>query len=252
MKNSKGTAIPAGENPPQNYLLLAATSVRDIYETSLLLQRFGYSVCAAQSGTQAIDMISLSRPSLVITDLSLPDMTGLELLRRISSDASNFPLIVLVPDGNQCVEARNFELGGAIPFLVKPVAAESLYRAVQAAIEPTPRSTIRIRTSLPVVVNNTLLDCSRGECATHLSSQGMYVRMRKPHRPNGRLKITVNIGDRAVTAEAAVLYTRKFRDGLSADPGMAVKFTDIKPEDQALIASYIHREITRGVRTTES
>ena len=244
MMNSQGTK---GESAKQSYLLVVATDTRDIYDTSILLQRFGYFVCAAQSGKQALDMVSLSRPSLVITDLSLPDMSGLDLLRKLSSDARSLPLIVLMPAANEHVEAHTVELGGALPFLVRPLAAEDLYRAVQAAIEPTPRSSLRIRTSLPVAVNNTALDPGRGECATNLSAQGLFVRMRKPYRLNDRLTVSVDIGDRTVTADAAVLYTR----GLPTDSGMAVKFTAIKPEDQAFLAAYIRGEVTRGLRTAE-
>lgn len=244
MKRGQGKALPTGDSPQKSYILVVATASRELNEHSLMLQRFGYRVGTAQTGAQALDMAALSRPSLVIADRILPDMDCLDLLRKLSSDARSLPMIVILPAEEECMEACNFELGGALPALTKPVPAEDLYRAVQAAIEPTPRATIRIRTSLPVKVNNTLLDCSRGECAIDLSAQGMYVRMLKPYRPNRRLTVTVNIGSRAVTADASVLYTRAFGDGPSSSPGMAVKFTDIKPDDQAFLASYIRGEVT--------
>ena len=245
MKRRQGKAIPVGDSPHKSHILVVSSVVRELCDHSLMLQRFGYRVCAAQTGAQALELAALSRPSLVIADRTLPDMDCLDLLRKLSSDARSISMIVILPVAAECVEACNFELGGALPALTKPVAAEDLYRTVQAAIEPTPRATIRIRTSLPVKVNNTLLDCNRGECAIDLSAQGMYVRMLKPFRPNRNLKVTVNIGSRAVTAGASVLYTRAFGDGPSASPGMAVKFTAIEPDDQAFLASYIRGEVTK-------
>ncbi len=251
MNRKQNRPPAAGSCRTAEYLLLVATSPRDLFEMSLLLQRFGYSVCSAQSGAQALEMAALGRPALVISDLTLPDMSGLELLRKLSTGARSLPLIVTVPPSEEHVEERRFELGGAIPFLVKPLSAESLFRAVQAAIEPTPRSAIRISTRLPVRVNNTLLDAKRGEYATRLSAQGMYVRMRKPFRPNDRLTVTMHIGGRDVTADAAVLYTSTRSDELTGDPGMAVKFTSLRPDDQAFLADYIKGEVTRGLRRAE-
>lgn len=252
MRDDRDAAAAARETPRQDYLLVVTTDLRDIYDISLLLQRFGYRVCSAQSGAQAMEMAALSLPSLVITDLALSDMSGLDLLRKIAIHARSLPFIVMSPAENEHVEERRLELGGSVPVLAKPVSAEELYRAVQAAIESTPRSSLRIRTSLPVSVNSTLLDSRRGECATNLSARGLYVRMRKPYRLNDRLTVTVNIGSRAVTAAAAVLYSRRQDEGLAGEPGMAVKFTTITSEDQAFIASFIRSEVTKGLRSSRT
>ncbi len=232
---------------PRRYILVVTGSSDDLFSISMLLQRFEYPVCTAQTAKQALDIIAVALPALVITDLVLPDMSGLEMLRNVKGDVRTLPILLLLPGTDEHVEKRMVEIGGSVPCLSKPVHTEDLYRAVQAVIECTPRAHVRISTELPVSVNKELLDVARGEYIMNISENGVFVRMLKPSRRDDRVTIEMNINGHAVQVDAVVLHSRRSGEGPFRDPGMAVRFTEIAPGDREVIRKFIHDEVTRGI-----
>ena len=242
-----GMNMPGPFTRKSRYILVVEGNTNELFTTAMLLHRFSYPVCTARNARQALDMVSVARPSLMVTDLSLPGMNGLDLLRVLGSSDRTFsiPVILLMPPagaGDQPV----MEIGGA-NCLQKPVQVEELYRAVQSVMEPTPRTNIRVQTTLPVTVDRTPLDPARGECATHLSAQGMYIRTFKYHRRGEQIAVQMDITGRTIHADATVLYTRRFDDGPNQEPGMAVKFTRITGEDREFLRNYVRAEMTKGI-----
>ncbi len=232
---------------PHHYILVVTASSDDLFSISMLLQRFAYPVCTAQTAKQALDIIAVALPALVITDLVLPDMSGLEMLRNVKGDVRTLPILLLLPEPDACVEQRLVEIGGSVPCLAKPVHTEDLYRAVQAVIEATPRAYLRIPTTLPVTVNKVRLDAAKGEYIMNISENGVFVRMLKPPRRIERVSIELNINGRTINADAVVLHSHRSGEGTIRDPGMAVRFTAIAPEDREVIRKFIHDEVTRGI-----
>jgi CheY-like chemotaxis protein len=250
MTEQSGEHAPAPFTRRSRYILVVENSTNDLFFTAMLLNRFSYPVCTARNARQALDMVSVAMPALVVTDVALPGMDGLELLRVLGSNPHTFsvPVVLLFPPEGVGFEKADVEIGG-YSIVQKPVAVEDLYRAVQAAMEPTPRANIRVSTVLPVVVNKVMLDPARGECVTRLSSQGMYIRTFKYHRSDERLSLQLTIDDRAIKADAQILYTRRQDESPFAEPGMAVKFTRITAEDREAINQYVRQEVTRGIVT---
>lgn len=239
---------PAERNRKVRYILIVESKTTDLFYDSMLLQRFEYRVCTVNSAGQAIELASMALPALVIADLYLPGMSGVDLIRLLRQDPRTFslPVILLTPSGDQSGE-RRCRAAGAIACLIKPVQAEELYRTVQAAIEATPRSSIRIRTKLSVSVNNVPLDCIEGECASILSEHGVYVRTLGPYPRDDRLALEMNINGRVVLADAVVLHSHRPGEGPFMEPGMGLKFIRIAPEDQEFIRQFIREEVSRGI-----
>jgi CheY-like chemotaxis protein len=239
---------PAERNRKVRYLLIVESKTTDLFYDSMLLQRFAYRVCTVNSAGQAIELASVALPALVIADLYLPGMSGVDLIRLLRQDprTSSLPVILFTPAGDQSAE-RRCHAAGAVACLSKPVQAEELYRTVQAAIEATPRSSIRIPTRLSVSVNNVPLDCIEGECASVLSEHGMYVRTQSPHPRNDRLALEININGRVVFADAAVLHCHHPGEGPFTEPGMGLKFIRMEPEDQEFLRQFIREEVSRGL-----
>ncbi len=231
----------------KRYLLVVDSKTTDLFTCAMLLQRFGYRVCTANTSVQALDMVSVAIPALVIANLYLPVMSGVDLNSLLKQDprTASVPMIFLRPTGDEAAERRCLAL--KITALPKPVQVEDLYRAVQAAIETTPRSNIRIETRLTVSVNNVPLDCIEGECASVLSEHGMYVRTREPHDRNEHVTVEMNINGRVIPAEATVLYSHRYGDGPFSEPGMGLKFLRMAPEDHAFIREFIREDVMREV-----
>lgn len=244
--------MPDAVNPAftrdSRYILLVDSKNSDLFTCSMLLQRFEYRVCTSTTAGQALEMASVAVPSLVIADLALPGMSGLDLFSLLKQDprTAAVPVIFLGERTDHTAEERCRD-AGASACLAKPVEAESLFRAVQAAIESHPRVNIRIPTKLSVSVNNMPLDSIEGECASVLSEHGVYVRMRNPYQRNEQLAVELRINGRTIPAEATVLYSHRFDDGPFREPGMGLKFVNIAQNDREFIKEFIRGEITRGI-----
>jgi len=210
---------------------------------TMLLQRFEYRVCTARDAEQALALAAGEAPSLVITELDLPQMNGLDLLHQLRQEprTAAIPVIAVTGSGDHGTEARCLR-AGFVAFLGKPLGAEDLYRTVQATIEPAMRSSLRVHARMPVTVNNVPLDCVEGECASVISEHGMYIRTMKPHPPKSQLAVQIALKGRTISADAVVLYSHRFGEGPFGEPGMGLKFARIEPQDQEYIRLFIRNE----------
>jgi CheY-like chemotaxis protein len=230
------------------YLLTVDSDINELYYTTLLLQRFSYNSCTATAGVDALVMAIAAVPSLIIAELNLTDMPGLELIRRLKQDLRTAAVPVIVKTMGPTPELElQCRRAGVVAFVHSPVLAEELYRVVQTAIEPTPRTNIRIHTELPVIMNGKPLECAEGECASELSEHGMYVRTRQSCPSNTPVPVRFTIRDRFISAEAQVLYCHLFGQGPFKEPGIGFKFVRIAPEDRAFIRTYIEEELMKGM-----
>lgn len=98
--------------------------------TTRILERGGHSVVATSDGEQALDAVRRTDPDVVITDVNMPRMTGLELCRAIRADPEARDLPVLVVSGSITPEDRDATAAGATGLLTKPYRAAELLAMV--------------------------------------------------------------------------------------------------------------------------
>jgi two-component system response regulator FixJ len=103
---------------------------------AFLLSTAGTPVRVYESATSFLDALPSLQRGCLITDVRMPDMTGIELLQRLKSKSIELPVIVITGHGDipLAVEAMK---SGAIDFIEKPFAEESILKAVRAAEERT-------------------------------------------------------------------------------------------------------------------
>jgi hypothetical protein len=129
----------------------------------------------------------------------------------------------------------------------RPVPAEELYRAVQQAVEATPRQNLRIPLKLPVFLNNRPLDCPEQGCDAVLSAKGMFVQTGRPRRENERVIVRFPLGQRPVSADAIVLDSGGSGSAPGRETGMRLAFVRISADDESYIRRFIQDEVTQGL-----
>jgi DNA-binding NtrC family response regulator len=100
----------------------------------------GYHVFLAEDGAQAIAVLRTEPCHLVLTDLVMPGMSGLELLKEIRQQDHNLPVVFLSAFGDRTTFAKATELG-AVDFVTKPFRAGSLLGLIQRTIDSQSTST---------------------------------------------------------------------------------------------------------------
>ncbi len=93
----------------------------------------GYEVSLAEDGTQAITVLRTQPCHLVLTDLVMPGMNGLELFGEIRQQDQNLPVVFLSAFGDRATFAKATELG-AVDFVTKPFRAGSLLGLIQRTL----------------------------------------------------------------------------------------------------------------------
>ncbi|HEX4491097.1 MAG TPA: response regulator transcription factor [Acidimicrobiia bacterium] len=98
----------------------------------LYLTREGYRVVQAASGAAALEAVDRSRPRLVVLDVGLPDIDGLEVCRRLRR-SSNIPVIFLTARDGEVDRILGLELG-ADDYITKPFSPAELVARVKAVL----------------------------------------------------------------------------------------------------------------------
>ncbi|MGM9661655.1 MAG: response regulator transcription factor [Oscillospiraceae bacterium] len=102
---------------------------------SAILSSSGYDAIIAHSGTEAISMISSHCPDLIVLDLGLPDMDGLEILKSVRS-WSSLPIVVVSARTHESDKVEALDLG-ADDYIAKPFGTSELLARIRAAIRHT-------------------------------------------------------------------------------------------------------------------
>jgi CheY-like chemotaxis protein/anti-sigma regulatory factor (Ser/Thr protein kinase) len=103
-----------------SFRILVVDDEKDVRDTlSEMIESLGYGVVVAENGVKALDRVRTERIDLVITDLSMPEMSGLDLIVEAKRISPNIPIAVISAYGN--VENTTYALTrGAFSFIAKP------------------------------------------------------------------------------------------------------------------------------------
>src|SRR5262245_56050546 len=119
--------------------VLIVEDERDIRDLILLhLQRDGYQVTTAGSGEDALLQVKQSPPDVVLLDLMLPGMSGLEVCRRLRQEptTASLPILMLTAKVDEVDRVVGLELG-ADDYVVKPFSPKELLARVRAVLRRT-------------------------------------------------------------------------------------------------------------------
>ena len=126
--------IECGESNsnPMNRILLIDDEPDIVRVLSMSLKADGYDVIPAHSGVEGIEIFEKEKPDIVLTDIKMPGMDGIEVLKRVKSIYPQSEVIIITGHGDidNTIEALQY---GASDFINKPVRDEALSIALKRA-----------------------------------------------------------------------------------------------------------------------
>jgi putative two-component system response regulator len=126
---------PPSETNNQKYTILVVDDEPFVLESvALLLERFGFNVVASGHSREALIKVQSNRFDAVLTDINMPEMSGIELLGQIRTFDQETPIILMTAyaELDTAIDAIK---NGAFDFIIKPFKSQYLVQCMEKAIE---------------------------------------------------------------------------------------------------------------------
>jgi signal transduction histidine kinase len=142
--------------------------IRDVLEIALIDS--GYRVLLAENGRQALELFRQARPPIVMTDIKMPIMDGLELLKQLKRDDPEIEVVMITGHGDMDLAIRSLKYE-ATDFITKPINVDALEIALKRVCEK-----ILMRQKLQEYTTNleNLLR-EKSQLQDHLSALGLMI-----------------------------------------------------------------------------
>jgi DNA-binding response OmpR family regulator len=140
------------------------------------LEREGYNVLTAVDGEQGLEVARTSRPDLVVLDIMLPKLDGLEVCRILRRE-SNVPILMLTAKGEEIDRVVGLELG-ADDYVTKPFSVRELMARVKAMLRRS-RMASEISPASPEVLRSGDLEVDRTGHSVHLGGLSIDLKPRE-------------------------------------------------------------------------
>src|ERR1700689_1460491 len=109
----------------------------------VLLEREGFRAILAANGKTGLDQAILGKPALILADLRLPDLSGVEVCKRLRTSGIQTPIIVLSAIGEEMDKVLLLEIG-ADDYVVKPFGTRELLARIRAVLRRGPGELERV------------------------------------------------------------------------------------------------------------
>ncbi len=123
--------------PSERVLIIEDSKQMLLFLADKALPALGYQPIVAESGRKGLRLVESEAPDVILLDLNLPDMSGIDVLRQLSAGESQVPVILMTAYGTEQVMLEAFRMG-VRDYLPKPLEFGELADAIKRALE-TPR-----------------------------------------------------------------------------------------------------------------
>jgi DNA-binding response OmpR family regulator len=187
------------------------------------LERDGYDTLEAADGVRARELIEHARPDLVVLDIMLPGIDGLELCRWIRS-SSELPVIMLTARGEEADRIVGLELG-ADDYITKPFSPRELAARVRTVLRrvagsPAPAETLRFGDVLLERSTREARIAGREVQLTAKEFDLIWFLASHPRRVFSRDQLMTSVWGytRAIDTGTVTVHIRRLRQKLETDP----------------------------------
>ena len=121
----------ARKNMSDEKKILIVDDDKDIVKiVTTMLEGRGWDVTAAYNGREALDMVNASRPDIILLDIMMPEMNGIEVLKRIKKMDSGVRIVMITAFGDVESYLDSMELG-AYEYINKPFETDELLDMIE-------------------------------------------------------------------------------------------------------------------------
>jgi len=229
--------------------ILIVDDEQDIVELiSYNLEKEGFSIIKAYDGISVFNVIAMKKPDLLILDLMLPGMNGLDICKKIRANpaTADLPIIMLTAKGDELDKIIGLEIG-ADDYITKPFSVKELVARVRTILR---RSQDKPKTALQEQFNYKGLAINYSSCTVKVDGKPvtlsptelklLFFFSRNPGRVYSRNQLLDQVwgDDTFITDRAVDVHIRRLRSQIEKDVenpryvltirGFGYKFTEIK------------------------
>jgi CheY-like chemotaxis protein len=214
-----------------------------------LMRRMGFGIIPAESGLEAMKLLRLKTPDLVLLDVNMPMVDGVKTLKHIKDTAPNVPVVMLSGIDDSATIAQCKELGCS-DYLPKPFNVRELHGMLQEWIyRPVGWKRKHLRVDITAHVNVLYNGMLYGLDSETISEGGIYVKKEVPLPVGSEVRVTLEARDgKVLILNGRVIYIRVFNNyDPDISPGMAIEFISMTEGDALELSEYVASIINEGV-----
>ena len=123
-------------NVPKKHTILVVDDEKANINVMIGLLKNDYRVLIAKSGEKALQVVSISKPDLILLDIMMPEMDGYEVCRRLKADEKNknIPVVFISAKSEENDETKGLKLG-AIDYITKPISPPIVLARIKIHLE---------------------------------------------------------------------------------------------------------------------
>lgn len=236
-------------------ILVADDNRSPVAYLSLLLRKMDCSrIVIAENGLAALRLLESWHPDVVILDINMPEMDGLETLRRMKKkkELSDIPVIMITSgkDGESFDACKSLGCEG---YLVKPVKINALHDIIKQCLTRSGRRRRRhLRTQFDGKVAVRHGRKTQELQAVTLSEGGIFLKTKEPLPVGSEVKVELTVeGGKSILLDGDVIYHMEMANESATPPGMAVKFKWMRKKDSERLSAFVTGLITGSGRDRE-
>ncbi len=208
------------------------------------LQRKHFDIFEARNGQEALEAIREHNPHLVLLDLHMPEMDGMEVIARMRAEGYLDIPVIIISNEQSMEKISELKEAGAGDYLTKPIDIDQLMLKVSGFLNETVRSDHRLPISIKLRYR-ALDELLHGE-SSDISTTGIFVKTKKELEVGNPVELFLYSAQEPdaepIRLMGEVVRTVEEEGG----KGAGLKFINLQPESVALLEQLLNSEKERG------
>jgi len=232
------------ENISQKKILVVDDDQFFIEFERAFLQREHFDIIEARDGPEALELMRDQHPDLVLLDMYMPGMDGLEVIVRARAEGMIDLPIIMVSKEEDPIKISELKEAGATDFITKPINIDTLMAKVNVYLKEAHRGGSRLPVKIKIKYR-TLDELLQGE-SKDLSTTGIFVRTKKDLGIGSLVELFLHhAGDEEAEPIRVMGEVVRAVQGNNENTGVGMKFINLDAESVKLITGMLEEEQSR-------